>query len=407
MKNKLSINRKITGNLVTLLLDGRIDAYWSSALSDAVNTEIRSGNYQLNLDFGSVDFLSSAGIRILIKSYKDLKKINGEFRIVNLTGEIKNIIDMVGLEMLVREPESTTHTKKEPQAGEINLGATTYHVENLATESHLEVKTIGHPSKMFSDKGPDDLHQIRFENPLFGLGIGAISPGAKDALERLGEFIALGNAVAYLPTDASSAPDYSIKTGRLIPEIQCLYGLFFNDSFKKVIHFEHHDIRQTISMSGLTEHIFEITGRRAYAMVMVAETSGLVGVSLTGGDNTNTGEHLFRFPEVRDNFHFTIEPEHARQLAVVTGVFVKGIDEKLADFCRPLGKDSKIIGHAHAAVFGFHPLKKSDVQLEDLIRDCFENERLHSIMHLVNDTRETVGIGESQFMNGMCWVGEI
>lgn len=407
MKNKLTITRTGHENLVTLLLNGRIDAYWSSTLDDAVNAEIRGGNYRIFLDFGNVDFLSSAGIRILITSYKELKKINGELKVVNLNNDIRHILDMVGLEMLIGEPVMKKQEAKRAQKGQVEIGHTTYRMENISSESQPELKLYGHPSKMFETKNAADIHHIKLIQPLFGLGLGAISPGAEDALKRMGEFIALGEAVAYLPTEASNAPDYSIKTGRLIPDIHCLYGLFFNESFDHLIHFEHHEIQHTTSLSGLVENIFELTTHKAFVMVMIAETSGLVGVSLTKQVGEKTGEQLFKFPEVRDNMHFTVEPEHARQLAVISGVFTKEKNKPIDAFCKPIAKKSTTCGHAHAAVFGFHPLKKSDVNLNELIRDCFENERLLSIMHLLNDDRESIGIGESQFINGVCWIGTI
>ena len=122
MKNKLTITRTGQENLVTLLLNGRIDAYWSSTLDDAVNTEIRSGNYHIFLDFGNVDFLSSAGIRILIKSYKELIKINGELKVVNLNSDLRNILEMVGLEMLMGEPAVKKQEAKTPKKGRLSLG---------------------------------------------------------------------------------------------------------------------------------------------------------------------------------------------------------------------------------------------------------------------------------------------
>ena len=76
-------------------------------------------------------------------------------------------------------------------------------------------------------------------------------------------------------------------------------------------------------------------------------------------------------------------------------------------FADQLQKIRQLLGMHILQYSVFIPLKKSDVNLNELIRDCFENERLLSIMHLINDDRESIGIGESQFINGVCWIGTI
>ena len=37
--------------------------------------------------------------------------------------------------------------------------------------------------------------------------------------------------------------------------------------------------------------------------------------------------------------------------------------------------------------------------------NLFETESLLGVLHLLNDTREVVGIGQSEFIRGACWAG--
>jgi len=83
MKDKLKIERHLHLKRVVLSLDGRIDAYWSAILDEAISNEIRSGHYRISLDLLLVDYLSSAGIRVLVKCYKEMKAINGDFSLIN------------------------------------------------------------------------------------------------------------------------------------------------------------------------------------------------------------------------------------------------------------------------------------------------------------------------------------
>jgi len=407
MKDNLKIESIKSANKVVLALDGRIDAYWSTVLDEAIKDEIRSGNYLVSLDFSKVDYISSAGIRILVKYYKELKAIDGDFSLINLTQAIKSVIELVGMDMLIGKTVTTGQDASVKHDETVKFDDTVYTVKNLVADNSCSIELCGNPESFYKNPTTNGLIKRQLDQTWFGLGMGAISPDPEDAKQRLGEFIALGEAVAYLPTDSSNAPDYSLKSGKLIPEIQVLYGLFFNDGFDRLLHFDHHDMHHTISFSGLIDHISKITGYTTFALVVVAETAGLVGVSITKSPFEHTPEKIFSYPEVKENVHFTVEAEHARQLAVITGVFTFGENKSLLPFCRPLGKNAEISGHAHAAVFSFHQLKKADVDLASAIRNCFENERLIDVMRLLNDDRDVIGIGESRLINGTCWVGKV
>ena len=42
-----------------------------------------------------------------------------------------------------------------------------------------------------------------------------------------------------------------------------------------------------------------------------------------------------------------------------------------------------------------------------MVATLFESENLESVMHLLNDTREISGAGESEFVRGACWFGPV
>ncbi len=45
--------------------------------------------------------------------------------------------------------------------------------------------------------------------------------------------------------------------------------------------------------------------------------------------------------------------------------------------------------------------------MEETISSLFEDDKLESVLHLLNDQREAVGIGESEFLQGVCWIGKL
>ncbi len=72
-----------------------------------------------------------------------------------------------------------------------------------------------------------------------------------------------------------------------------------------------------------------------------------------------------------------------------------------------MNSDSPLLGHFHAAAFGYHPLRKGFVDLESLVKRLFESGGLQGVLHMLSDDRPAVGAGESEFTRGACWIGPI
>ena len=89
------------------------------------------------------------------------------------------------------------------------------------------------------------------------------------------------------------------------------------------------------------------------AMVMVAETAGLMGVSLNAAPVG--GRKIFSFPEVKETMNFTTEPAHRKKLTVCVGIYTARTDELTVRFTRPLSPGNPAAGHFHAGGGGVHP----------------------------------------------------
>jgi hypothetical protein len=200
-----------------------------------------------------------------------------------------------------------------------------------------------------------------------------------------------------------------LKIGTLIPKIELLYGIVFEGKFDNVISFTSNEPNNTIKFSKLMTKLFEFTEYEQLVMVMLAETSGLVGLSINNSPvaDQNVMSNPFIFPEVRENINLTTEPEYKKMMTITVGIASKKVDGAIEKFTRLLAPDSEIWQHFHTAVFSYHPFKKTDIDLDDTISAFFEHDKIRGVIHLINDTREFNGIGESEFTNGVCWLGKI
>jgi len=81
---------------------GRVDSYTAPQLAEAFNRITDSGRYKIVFDMSELDFLSSAGLRVLINSQKNCKRYNrGELVLVNIPENIYAALDLAGFIPLV------------------------------------------------------------------------------------------------------------------------------------------------------------------------------------------------------------------------------------------------------------------------------------------------------------------
>jgi len=410
MDEKLNILRVEESERILLRIEGRIDGYWSGILDEYLDSLLKAGDYKVGLDLTRVHYMSSMGIRILLKFTKLFKQIGGGFGITKSSEAVDDLLEMAGLKTMLawHSPHPSTLAGV---AGETTEAAGfTFSGALRAVQQPMTCRVTGDPRKLRAGGySGSDCHHEKFGVNRYGIGLGAIGRDFEDCKSRFGEFIGLGDAVVYSPAGIPASPDFMVKTGTLIPDIELLYGILFEGEFDKTVRFNPRQAGDTINFSRLVTELFRITGYEQFAMVMVAETAGLVGLSINNtpmADDGN-GQNPFTFPEVRNRVNFTSIPEFREMMTVTAGIATRSNNEDLVEFTRPLAPGSPIRQHFHTAAFSWHPFKKDNINLEETLASLFEQERILGVLHLINDNRELTGAGESDFKSGVCWIGLI
>lgn len=86
---------------VILRLEGRIDAATSPTLEHKIQKLIDEGRFQLLLDFTDVEYLSSAGMRVLLASLKKAKAKKGLLALFSVTEDVGEIIRLAGFDKIL------------------------------------------------------------------------------------------------------------------------------------------------------------------------------------------------------------------------------------------------------------------------------------------------------------------
>lgn len=101
------------GDVVVVRLKGRLDAASSPQLEKKINSIIDTGHFKFLFNFESVDYLSSAGMRLMLSVSKKLKHLEGKVVACGLNEEVMDVIKMAGfhqvLEIYPSEEESFNH----------------------------------------------------------------------------------------------------------------------------------------------------------------------------------------------------------------------------------------------------------------------------------------------------------
>ena len=82
---------------VMITADGRIDSSTAPKLQSVINEVIDEGNYKLVLDMAKVEFISSAGLWVLVNAQKKCKRFNrGEVVLACLSKRTHDALELAG-----------------------------------------------------------------------------------------------------------------------------------------------------------------------------------------------------------------------------------------------------------------------------------------------------------------------
>ena len=90
----LNIEKKAEGTALCVALGGRLDTVSSPELEKELKASL-DGVTELTLDMRGLDYISSAGLRVLRGAQKTMNR-QGEMKLVNVGGTIMEIFEVTG-----------------------------------------------------------------------------------------------------------------------------------------------------------------------------------------------------------------------------------------------------------------------------------------------------------------------
>lgn len=90
-----------TDNQVMVTLEGRLDTVTSSEFEKKLTPFFAMQSIELTLDCAAMEYISSAGLRVVLMTHKSITAKGGRFIIRNLSNEVRSVFDMTGFSRIL------------------------------------------------------------------------------------------------------------------------------------------------------------------------------------------------------------------------------------------------------------------------------------------------------------------
>lgn len=96
---KVEITQNDTQVMVTL--EGRLDTVTSAEFEKDLTPYFSIQGIELSLDCAAMEYISSAGLRVVLMTHKSITAKGGRFIIRNLSKEVRSVFDMTGFSRIL------------------------------------------------------------------------------------------------------------------------------------------------------------------------------------------------------------------------------------------------------------------------------------------------------------------
>ena len=214
----MNISVSFEGPTPVLTLQGRLDGYGSSVFDKEIE---RCGAQVIHavIEVSRVDFVSSIGLRSLIKTEKALRSRLGGIVLVGVNDKVADILETAGLRQQIRSASSLSAAfNLIKQSSSVGLTITQHGIEgreysvrrNPAAASALTL--LGSFSHLSATSlAADHLMPVSLANLELAFGVGGFGGSREQAAEALGEFVAIRHLAGVVPADGHCLPDFVLS----------------------------------------------------------------------------------------------------------------------------------------------------------------------------------------------------
>lgn len=92
----MTISKNLEGDKLTVAVEGRLDTVTAPDLESELKSALE-GVKELVMDFTKLEYISSAGLRVLLAAFKKMDAKGGKMKLTNINEMVREVLDVTGL----------------------------------------------------------------------------------------------------------------------------------------------------------------------------------------------------------------------------------------------------------------------------------------------------------------------
>ncbi|MCB1181232.1 MAG: STAS domain-containing protein [Chlamydiia bacterium] len=92
----MKVTEKKRGKVTLFSIEGRLDSNTSAEVDEQIMATIHEGSKKIVLDFSALEYISSAGVRVLVHCHKEVEKLGGHIYLASVPKPIENVLYITG-----------------------------------------------------------------------------------------------------------------------------------------------------------------------------------------------------------------------------------------------------------------------------------------------------------------------
>jgi hypothetical protein len=329
----------------------------------------------------NVDYLSSAGLRVLLIYYKKLKELKGALHLSELQDRVMKIVEMAGLYGLLAPLQEEKNSQDKSPLRSVSYPGWSLEEYELEKDTVLTCRFIGHTCQEISqDNTLLPLEVLPFPPSTLSVGIGALGNDETECRQNLGVFMTAGGMAACKPNGIDCPPDYVAYAEAYIPHLYVASALSMTGGFSHLASFACKD--------------FTAIGFIDLAQYMIAAVeSPMIGFLIEAECEMNKSESYYGTGTDKSS------------IICACGLAGSGHGREMKNWLSPWDATAAVSGHIHGAFFPYQPLRLGHVRLKETIAHLFEQELL-DIAHM-EPLQDANGHDSIRLKRGLVWFAKI
>lgn len=387
----------ISGTLITKL-SGRLDGVNSEDINKYIATILDKGIRKVICDFSEVNYISSAGLRVILINQKKMTSAGGEIVLFQLSQAIHEVFKMSGFLRIFRviasvdELVDTNVNTEENSISTIASGNIILEVLKLNDFSG-SVETIGNLDKIENSRySESDVIEIAANDLEYAFGFASIGNGWENVKDYFGESVVINKNLFVFPAVKRPAVDFMIcSDDKSNAQYSFLNGFKISGKPSSIVSFKTKD--SFVKITDLLGIISNSFGTNNFGFTIIAESKGIRGMNLkkipTIENKPTNNKSIFDNDNFVEWVNFPVDQDDFNAIIAGVGFYVNTETNKTALYSKILPSDSQF--HLHCGIFEKTLLNfKPDTYQQDL--NIILNElEAKKVQHILSDTVFSMG----------------